>query len=82
MPIVGTGLNAPVALGLAASLAHPGGNITGVATMAEDVQAKLIEMLRETLPSVRRVVAIVNPTNPSHPSMLEALTAHAARSGS
>src|SRR6476661_276790 len=34
--IVGTGLNAPIATGLVASLARPGGNITGVATMAED----------------------------------------------
>jgi putative tryptophan/tyrosine transport system substrate-binding protein len=81
VPIVGTGLNAPVAAGLAASLAHPGGNITGVATMAEDMQAKLLEMLHETLPSVRRVMAIVNPTNPSHPSLMEGLTAHASRSG-
>ncbi len=53
VPIVGTGLNAPVATGLAASLAHPGGNITGVATMAEDIQLKLFEMMRETLPGVR-----------------------------
>jgi putative ABC transport system substrate-binding protein len=81
VPIVGTGLNAPVAVGLAASLARPGGNITGIATMAEDVQLKLLEMLQETLPSVRRVMAIANPSNPSHLSMLEGLTAHAARIG-
>jgi putative ABC transport system substrate-binding protein len=37
VPIVGTGLNAPVATGLAASLNHPGGNITGIATMAEEL---------------------------------------------
>ncbi len=81
VPIVGTGLNAPVAVGLAASLARPGGNITGIATMAEDVQLKLLEMLQETLPSVRRVMAIANPGNPSHLSMLEGLTAHTARIG-
>ena len=79
VPIVGTSMNAPIATGLAASLAHPGGNITGVATMAEDLKLKLLEMLRATLPRMRRVLAITNPTNPSHPSMIEALAAQAAR---
>lgn len=81
VPIVGTGLNAPVASGLAASLARPGGNITGVATMAEDLQLKLLEMLRATLPGMRRVFAITNPTNPSHPAMLEELMSQARRDG-
>ncbi len=81
VPIVGTGLNAPITTGLAASLARPGGSITGVATMAEDLQLKLLEMLRETLPAVRRVLAIANPTNPSTPAMLDVLTGRAARDG-
>ncbi len=79
--IVGTSMNAPVATGLAASLAHPGGNITGVATMAEDLQLKLLEMLRATLPRMQGVLAITNPTNPSHPFMVEQLAAQAARDG-
>jgi len=81
VPIVGTGLNAPVATGLAASLAHPGGNITGVATMAEDIQLKLFGMMRETLPGVRRVLVITNPTNPSLQSMLDLLTNRVAKDG-
>jgi putative ABC transport system substrate-binding protein len=81
VPIVGTGLNAPVATGLAASLAHPGGNITGVATMAEDIQLKLFEMMRETLPGVRRVMVMTNPTNPSLQAMLDLLTNRAAKDG-
>lgn len=81
VPIIGTGLNAPVATHLAKSLAHPGGNITGVATMAEDLQLKLLDMLRATLPSLRRVLAFTNPTNPSHPWMIETLAAQAARDG-
>lgn len=81
VPIVGTGLNAPVATGLAASLNRPGGNITGVATMAEDVQLKLFAMMRETLPAVRRVMVMANPTNPSHPAMLDLLKNHAAKEG-
>jgi len=81
VPIVGTGLNAPVATGLAASLAHPGGNITGVATMAEDIQLKLFQMMRETLPGLRRVMVVTNPTNPSLQPMLDLLKNHAARDG-
>jgi putative ABC transport system substrate-binding protein len=81
VPIVGTGLNAPVATGLAASLNRPGGNITGVATMAEDVLLKLFQMMRETLPAVRRVMVITNPTNPSHPAMLDLLKNHVAKAG-
>ncbi len=81
VPIVGTGLNTPVAVGLVASLARPGGNITGVSTMAEDVQLKLLEMLHETLPGARRVLVIANPTNPSNAALLEILMVHAAKTG-
>ena len=81
VPIVGTGLNAPVATGLAASLAHPGGNITGVASMGEDIQLKLFEMMRETLPGLRRIMVITNPTNPSLQPMLDLLTSQAAKEG-
>jgi len=81
VPIVGTGLNAPVATGLVGSLAHPGGNITGVATMAEDVLLKLFEMMRETLPDVGRVMVITNPSNSSNSVMLDLLRDHAARDG-
>ena len=81
VPIVGTGLNASVATGLAASLADPGGNITGVASMAEDIQLKLFQMMRETLPGIRRIMVVTNPTNPSLQPMLDLLTNHAAKEG-
>jgi putative ABC transport system substrate-binding protein len=81
VPIVGTGLNAPVASGLVASLARPGGNITGVSTMAEDVLLKLFEMMREVLPGMRRITAMTNPTNPSNQSMLDLLTGVVAKDG-
>jgi putative ABC transport system substrate-binding protein len=81
VPIVGTGLNAPVAIGLAESLAHPGGNVTGVASMAEDLELKLFAMMRETLPGLRKVLAITNPSNPSHPVMLDLLKQQAAKDG-
>jgi putative tryptophan/tyrosine transport system substrate-binding protein len=81
IPIVGTGLNAPVATGLAASLNHPGSNVTGFASMGEDLQVKLFEMMRETLPGVRRVLVLTNPTNPSLKPMLDLLTEHATKDG-
>lgn len=81
VPIIGTGLNTPVAVGLAASLAKPGGNVTGVSTMAEHVQLKLLEILRDTLADARRVLVVANPANPAHAAMLELLTTEAAKSG-
>jgi putative ABC transport system substrate-binding protein len=81
IPIVGTGLNAPVEIGLIASLSRPGGNITGIATMAEDLQQKLLAMMRETLPGVQRVVVMTNPTNPSSQVMLDLLKNQIAKDG-
>ena len=64
VPIVGTGLNDPVGGGLVASLARPGGNVTGVSTMAEDLLLKLIEIMRETLPEVRSITVMTNQQIP------------------
>jgi putative tryptophan/tyrosine transport system substrate-binding protein len=74
VPIVGTSLNAPVAVGLVASLSHPGGNITGVSTMAEELVFKTIELMREILPQVRNITVMYNPNNSSNPVMLDMLT--------
>jgi len=49
----------PVALGLAVSLAHPGGNVTGIATLSTELGAKQLELLREIVPSARRI-GVVN----------------------
>ena len=81
VPIVGTGLNAPVATGLVAGLSRPGGNITGVSTMAEDVLLKLYQIMREAMPSVPRAMLMMNPTNPSNPLMLDLLKGQAAKDG-
>ena len=78
VPIIMTGMNDPVAAGLVASLARPGGNITGVSTMAEDVLLKLIEIMREAMPKVRRLTVMSNPTNPSNPPMVETLKRYVA----
>jgi len=64
IPIVFTRVADPVALGLVASLARPNGNLTGVSTLAPDLAAKWLELLTETLPGVRRVGVVWDPTFP------------------
>jgi ABC-type uncharacterized transport system substrate-binding protein len=51
----------PVAVGLAASLARPGGNVTGLSLMMPDLAGKRFELLREVVPNIRRLAIMVNP---------------------
>jgi putative ABC transport system substrate-binding protein len=61
IPIVGgTGAN-PVATGLAASLAHPGGNVTGFAVLEIELSGKRLQLLKDAFPAVSRVAALWNP---------------------
>jgi putative tryptophan/tyrosine transport system substrate-binding protein len=54
----------PVELGLVASLNRPGGNLTGVTTLASEVGPKRLELLHELLPTATIIAALVNPTSP------------------
>jgi putative ABC transport system substrate-binding protein len=56
----------PVGTGLVASLAWPGGNITGLAILQPELIGKQLEFLKAVLPTVSRVAVLWNPTNPSH----------------
>jgi len=80
IPIVMGTSGDPVRLGLVASLARPGGNVTGLA-YDEDLQtiAKMLELLKETIPNVRRVGVLSNPDNPVHVVATRAMSS-AARS--
>jgi putative tryptophan/tyrosine transport system substrate-binding protein len=73
IPIVLMGINDPVGSGLVASLARPGGNITGMATLNQDSASKLVQNLRSLLPDATDVAVILNPGNPSNPAMLNNL---------
>jgi ABC-type uncharacterized transport system substrate-binding protein len=64
IPIVFTVVPDPVRLKLVASLARPGGNITGLTHIATEIGAKRIEILKEAFPSLSRVALLVNPNDP------------------
>jgi len=64
VPIVFTVGVDPVQFGLAASLSHPGGNLTGLAVLSADLAAKKLEVLHELLPDAAIVAMLVNPANP------------------
>ena len=61
LPIVGATMGYPVEQGLVASFAHPGGNVTGIASSVEDMNAKLLELALEAIPSATRLGLLVNP---------------------
>jgi putative tryptophan/tyrosine transport system substrate-binding protein len=63
----------PVKAGFVASLARPGGNVTGVTLLATDMTVKRLEVLKEALPWASRVAVLVNPRNPSTTEQLAAL---------
>ncbi len=77
--IVFPALNDPVASGLVASLARPGGNTTGLTTQADDTVAKSLQHLREMLPRARRIAVLLNPGNSSNSRMLDQVRAIAGR---
>ena len=54
----------PVVAGIAESFARPGGNMTGLTFMAADLNAKRLDLLRDIVPSLRRVAIIANPEHP------------------
>jgi putative ABC transport system substrate-binding protein len=64
IPIVFCPIPDPVGLKLVASLARPGGNITGVSSMAFDLAAKRVQLFKEAIPSLSRVALLLNPNSP------------------
>jgi putative ABC transport system substrate-binding protein len=63
IPIVFVGVGDPVGSGVVLSLARPGGNTTGVSTQLLDLNAKVLQLLKEILPRARRVAILWNPAN-------------------
>jgi putative tryptophan/tyrosine transport system substrate-binding protein len=73
IPIVFTQLSEPVQNGFVASLAHPGGNITGFTTFEASIWGKALEVLEQVAPQVARVAVILNPDQAPQAGMLRAV---------
>ncbi len=71
VPIVGIGFDNPIENGLVASLARPGGNVTGLSYgVGPEIFGKDLELLREILPELRNVAVLSNPAGPNHAPMI------------
>jgi putative ABC transport system substrate-binding protein len=79
IPIVSPVMVDPVGFGLAASLARPGGNVTGFTLMTTELNGKRVELLRDAFPAITMVAALVNPAQATH-KMAFAQTESAAQS--
>ena len=78
IPIVMAGANDPVGSGFVASLAHPGGNVTGLSLLLEDITPKQLDILLIMIPRLSRLALLANPANVSY-STLQARLEAAAR---
>jgi putative ABC transport system substrate-binding protein len=81
IPIVMLSVGDPVASGFVASVARPGGNITGLANIATELVGKQLQLLREVVPTFSLVAVLWNPANPSNASQLREAEAAARALG-
>ncbi len=81
IPIVMGMINDPVGSGLVTSLARPGGNTTGMASLNEDITPKMVESLKGIIPKAAAVVVLFNPLNPSNLAMLANLRTKLGETG-
>ncbi len=77
IPIVLAIVADPIVTGLVASFSHPGGNVTGLSAMTEDLSAKRLQLLKEALPRLTRVAVLWNPDTAFHKGVIEQLKASA-----
>jgi putative tryptophan/tyrosine transport system substrate-binding protein len=75
LPIVFVQVSDPVKLGFVASLARPGGNITGFTTFEHPIGGKWLELLKDAAPATNRVAVLLDPDNPSQLVYLQAIEA-------
>jgi len=77
IPIVMAVVGDPLRSGLVTSLAHPGGNVTGLSLMAAELDAKRLQLFKEAIPRLTRVAVLWNPDTPWHPKAIADLKAAA-----
>ena len=71
VPLVMVAVGDPVDTGIVPSLAHPGGNITGLSSIAPELEGKRLELLKEVVPALARLAVFWNPQNSFHIAALE-----------
>jgi putative ABC transport system substrate-binding protein len=81
IPIVFFNGGDPLAMGLIASLAHPGGNVTGFSTFAAALLPKRLELLSELAPQARVIAMLVNPSDPNAERFINAMEQAASAKG-
>ena len=81
IPVVIVAAGNPVLDGFAASLARPGGNITGMSGGADDTVQKLVELVILAAPKLKRIAVLMNPSNISHPPLLSRVQEAARQAG-
>jgi ABC-type uncharacterized transport system substrate-binding protein len=81
IPIIFTGSDFPVKVGLVASLSQPGGNVTGASLFTSELEVKKLALLRELVPGAPLIAMLVNPTNPSAETDIEDVRRAAAAVG-
>jgi len=79
VPIVGSSSTDPVRKGLAVSLSRPGKNVTGVLTATGDISSKRLEIIKEAIPGLRRVVVLLNPGSAGEAAVVRELETAARR---
>src|SRR4029079_7839329 len=81
IPIVLMALGDPVGTGLVDSLDHPGGNVTGMSLMVPEVAAKRLELLKEAVPGISRVLVLSYLVDPIAPLQVKAMQQAAGSPG-
>ena len=71
IPVVMAASGDPLGAGVVAGLARPGGNVTGLSAFVTELQAKRLELLREMVPRINRIAALLNMSSPAEPPQWE-----------
>jgi putative ABC transport system substrate-binding protein len=66
IPIVFAGLGDPVAIGLVANIAQPGGNVTGISNVTGELVPQLLDLLSELVPQAAVIALLISPNNSNH----------------
>jgi putative ABC transport system substrate-binding protein len=77
IPVVFNGVSDPVGLGFVTSLARPGGNVTGISSLGPEMATKSLALLKEAVPSAKRIAILTNPANSSLPAQIQEMQAAA-----